>query len=113
MKRFAPLSILALVATLALAGDEPVSQTAYTGTQGCTAILRPKARYAVQCTTDCHIRVTASTSGQPATTAASVKIAADKLYDVYTTSTKRYICAIQASSGGNLKVFLYEDNSTP
>ncbi len=107
------LALLLTFASFALAGDEPVTQVAYTGTQGCTAILRPKVRYAVQCTTACYVRVTANTTSQPATAAGSVYVDANKLYDVYTTSTKRYICAIQSASGGNLKVFLYEDNATP
>ena len=103
------LALVLALSGLAFAGDEPVTQVAYTGTQGCTAALQPKTRYAVQCTTDCHVRVTKNTTSQPATTAAAVKLPQDKLYDVYTTSTKVYICAIQVSSGGNLKVFIYED----
>lgn len=108
MNRLIFALILAL-SSVAFAGDEPVTQVAYTGTQGCTAALQTKTRYAVQCTTDCYVRVTKSTSGQAATAATSVKLAQDKLYDVYTTNTKVYICALQVSSGGNLKVFVYED----
>lgn len=107
MNRTLP-ALLLVLASLAFAGDEPVTQVAYTGTQGCTAALQTKKRYAVQCTTDCYIRVTANTTSQPANSN-SVKMTSDKLYDVYTTRTKVYICAVQVSSGGSLKVFLYED----
>lgn len=111
MKRII-LSLAAVLATVALAGDEPVTTVNYTGTAACTAILKPNTRYAVQPTTDAHVRVTNDTTNATATTS-SVKVGTDKLYDVYTTRTKRYICAIQASANGTLRVFEYQDGAAP
>lgn len=112
MKRFA-LILAVLAAPFALAGDEPRQQVAYTGTQGCTTILRPNTRYSVQPTTDAYVRVTNDTTNAPATSTVAVKITADKLYDVFTTTTKRYVCCIQVSAGGTCKLFEYEDGSKP
>lgn len=105
------LAVVALLAsTLAHAGDEPKTTVAYTGTAGCTAALDPKTRFSVQCTTDCYVRVTKDTTNATATSN-SVKVPADKLYDVWTTKSKVYICAVQVASGGTLKVFTYQDGS--
>lgn len=101
-----------LVALAAFAGDDPVTQVAYTDTQGCTAILRPKATYAVQCTTDCYVRVqeaATADAGISVGSSTSVKLAADKLYDTPTTSTQRYLCAVRSTASGTMKVFLYRE----
>ena len=95
-----------LLPTFAFAGDDPVTQVAYTGTAACTSALRPKKPYAVQCTTDCYVRVTGNTTNATATSN-SVLVSAGKLYDVPTTSTQVYICAIQSAASGTMKVFLY------
>lgn len=115
MKTIQLLAVLAVVsfASLARAGDDPVAQVAYTGTQGCTSALGASKRFAVQCTTDCYIRVTSNSTTGPATSTTSVKLGADKLYDVYTTRTKTLICGIQVSAGGTMKVFVYQDGSNP
>lgn len=100
------ITAVALVAAaIAVAGDDPVTQVSYTGTQGCTAALQPKKKYAVQCTTDCYVRVTSDTTNAPATTN-SVLVSAGKLYDTPTTASQVYICAIQSAASGSLKVFL-------
>lgn len=113
MKKIIALS-LALIATVAFAGDEPIAQVSYTGTAGCSAILRPNTRYAVQPTTDAYVRVTSDTTNATATSN-SVKVSADKLYDAWTTNAagKRYICCVQVSTAGTCKIFLYEGEGTP
>lgn len=103
MKKIALL--LALASLTALAGDDPVTQLAYTGTAACTSALRPKTKYAVQPTTDAYVRVTSDTTNATATSN-SVKIAADKLYDVATTSTQVYICCIRVTADGTCKIFI-------
>ena len=97
--------LLALLSLTALAGDDPVAQVSYTGTAGCSSALKPKSKYAVQPTTDAYVRVTSDTTNATATSN-SVKIAADKLYDVATTSTQVYICCVQVSASGSCKIFL-------
>lgn len=99
-----------LAAFAARAGDEPKTTVAYTGTAACTAALDHKTRFSVQCTTDCYVRVTKDTTNATATSN-SVKVPADKLYDVYTTRTKVYICAVQVASSGTMKVFTYQDGA--
>lgn len=105
--------ILALVATAAFAGDEDQQQVSYTGTAACSTALSPSTRYAVQCTTDCYIKVSKATTGAGnlPTSTKSVLLTAGKLYDVYTTRTKVYICAIQSSASGSAKIFTYQDGS--
>jgi hypothetical protein len=103
MKKIAFL--LTLLSLSALAGDDPVAQVAYTGTAACSAALKPKSKYAVQPTTDAYVRVTSDTTNATATSN-SVKIAADKLYDLNTTSTQVFICCIQVSASGSCKIFL-------
>lgn len=103
MKKLAFI-LLSLLAGVCLAGDDYVATVAYTGTAGCSSELRPKAKYAVRCTTDCHVRVTSSASIVATTN--DVKLLADKLYDVPTTATQRYLCAVQVSSGGNMLIYL-------
>lgn len=98
--------VLALAASVSFAGDDPVAQVSYTGTAACSSALRPKKRYAVQCTTDCYVRVTKDTTNATATSN-SVKLAADKLYDIQTTAEQVYICAIQVSASGSAKIFLF------
>jgi hypothetical protein len=95
-----------LLPTFAFAGDDPVTQVAYTGTAGCSAALKPKTKYAVQPTTDAYVRVTSDTTNATATSN-SVKVAADKLYDVATTSTQTYVCCVQVSASGTCKIFLF------
>jgi hypothetical protein len=97
----------------ARAGDEPVAQIAYTGTQGCTAALAASTSFSVQCTTDCYIRVTANSTTGPVTSTTSVQLAAGKLYDVDTTRTKVFICGLQVAAGGTMKVFRYQTRSNP
>lgn len=103
MKKIALLCLLA--ALPALAGDDPVAQVSYTGTAACSSALRPKTKYAVQPTTDAYVRVTSNTTNATATSN-SVKIAADKLYDVATTSTQVYICCIRVTADGTCKIFI-------
>jgi hypothetical protein len=104
------LALLTLLAALALAGDDYQQTVAYTGTAACSTILRPKAKYAVRCTTDCHVKVTVLAATSTATTS-DVKLLADKLYDLPTTANQRYICAIQVSAGGNMFVYLNRGTS--
>lgn len=111
MKRIT-LTLAVLLAAVALAGDEPIATVAYTGTAACSAQLRPNSRYAVQPTTDAYVLVTADAALATATSAA-VKVGADKLYDAYTTRTKRYICFVRVSTSGDGKIFLYENGSQP
>lgn len=114
MKILVTLTMLATFGIVAIAayseaGDDYVASVAYTGTQGCTAQLRPKARYAVRCTSDCYVRM------QPAATADagmsvntnSMLLSAGKLYDTPTTYDQQYICAVQSSASGTMHVYLY------
>ena len=111
MKQNIAVFAVAAVLTLGLcslpasAGDDYQQTVAYTGTAACSTILRPKAKYAVRCTTDCHVKVTVLAATSTATTN-DVKLLADKLYDLPTTANQRYICAIQASAGGNALIYL-------
>lgn len=98
------LLISALLASVSYAGDDYVATVAYTGTAACSSALRPKAKYAVRCTTDCHVKVTTSTSITATTN--DVKIAADKLYDLPTTKDQLFICAIRASADGSVLIYL-------
>lgn len=102
MRKIALLCLL--FALPALAGDDPVAQVSYTDTAGCSSALKPKTKYAVQPTTDAYVRVTKDTTNATATSN-SVKIAADKLYDVATTSEQVYICCLQVSASGSCKIF--------
>lgn len=106
MKMLALLFAVLLTSSLAYAGDDPVTQLAYTGTAACTTALKPKTKYAVQPTTDAYVRVTSDTTNATATSN-SVKVAADKLYDVATTSTQTYVCCVQVSASGTCKIFLF------
>lgn len=102
MKKFAILLILSAVA---LAGDDYVQTVAYTGTAACSTILRPKGKYSIRCTSDCHIMVSSDGSANTATTN-HMLVSAGKLYDLPTTATQRFICAIQATAAGNAFVYL-------
>lgn len=97
------LAAVLTMATLSWGGDDYQQTVAYTGTQACSTILKPKTKYAVRCTTDCHVKVTSSVG---TATTNDVKLLADKLYDLPTTATQRYICAIQVSAGGNALIYL-------
>lgn len=99
-------ALICLVPLLALAGDDPVAQVAYTGTAACSSQLAPKKKYAVQCTTDCYVGVSSSNALGLPTAAASVFLQANRLYDLPTTASQQYICAIQATASGSLKIFL-------
>lgn len=95
-----------LASAVCLAGDDFKVSVNYTGTAACTTALRFKAKYAVRCTTDCHVRVSKTgTTGDLATTD-DVLLTAGKFYDLPTTYDQRYICAIQASASGAIKVYL-------
>jgi hypothetical protein len=98
------LFLLTLLSLAAFAGDDPVAQVAYTGTAACSSALKPKTKYAVQPTTDAYVRVTSDTTNATAT-ANSVKIAADKLYDLSTTQTQTFICCVQVTASGSCKIF--------
>ena len=104
--KFSTATLVVLLASLAFAGDDPVTTVAYTGTQGCTAALQRKRSYSVQCTTDCFVRVTDNITTAPATSN-SVLVGAGKLYDAPTTERQTFICAVQSAASGTLKVFLY------
>lgn len=111
MKKLAFFTLLVLVgpASLALAGDDYVTSVAYTGTQGCTAQLRPKMRYAVRCTSDCYVRMQQSAvadAGMSVNTS-SMLLPSGKLYDTPTTSDQQYICVVQSSASGTMHVYLY------
>jgi hypothetical protein len=97
--------LLALVASVSFAGDDPVTTLAYTGTATCTSALRPKTKYAVQPTTDAYVRVTSSTTLATADSS-SVQVAAGKLYDTPTTKDQVYICCVQVTASGSCKIFI-------
>lgn len=102
-------AFLVTSAFIALAGDDPVTQIAYTDTQICSSALRPKTKYAVQCTTDCYVRMQAGNvadAGVSVGSATSVKLAADKLYDTPTTSDLVRVCVVRVSSSGTAKLFI-------
>lgn len=100
------ITLVCLLPMLALAGDDPVAQVAYTGTAGCSSALAAKRKYAVQCTTACYVKVNTSNSTNLPTASTDVYLEANRLYDLPTTSLQVYICAVQASSAGSLKIFL-------
>lgn len=97
------LTLVMLAALTALAGDDYIATVAYTGTAACSSLLQPRTKYAVRCTTDCHIRVTDNTSYTA--TSNNVLLAAGKLYDTPTTGTQRYICAIRSAADGSMLVY--------
>jgi hypothetical protein len=94
-----------LAAAVCLAGDDFIASVSYTGTAACSSQLRAKGKYAVRCTTDCHVRVSRNGTTDLATTD-DVLLSAGKLYDLPTTATQRYICAIQSSANGAVKIYL-------
>lgn len=100
------IALLALVATLALAGDDYMLTVAYTGTAACSAQLKAKTKYAVRCTTDCYVKVSSTGTAADTATTNNVLLSAGKLYDTPTTATQRYLCAIQSTAGGNLLIYL-------
>lgn len=93
---------------LSLAGDDPVQSIAYTSTQACSSALRPKTKYAVQCTTDCYVRMQTATTADAGMSVnnVSVKLAADKLYDTPTTSAQVYLCVVQSAASGTANIFI-------
>lgn len=101
--------VVFLVACAAFAGDDPRTSVAYSGTQGCTAALRPKTWYAIQCTTDCYVRMQEANTADAgmSVNTSSVKVPAGKLYDTPTTSTQVYICVVQSAASGTMNVFLH------
>jgi hypothetical protein len=101
----------AFIATLALAGDDQVTSLSYTATQSCTAILRPKTNYAVQCTTDCYVRVQVDQAADAGTSVntSSVLLSAGKLYDTPTTSGQLYICVVRSSASGTANIFIHRE----
>ena len=101
------LAISLLVAGLAMAGDDQIQSVAYTTTQTCTSALRPKTWYAIQCTSDCYVRMQEANSadaGQSVNTG-SVKVPAGKLYDTPTTYNQTFICVVQSTASGTMNVF--------
>ena len=116
MKKLITLAVAVTLgfATLALAGDDPVQTVAYTGTQGCTTALRPKVNYAIQCTTDCYVRMqeaNTADAGISVSAGNSVSVPAGKLYDTPTTASQVYICVVQSSASGTMKVFVYRSRT--
>jgi hypothetical protein len=101
-------AFIATTALLALAGDDPVQSVAYSSTQGCSSALRPKTKYAVQCSSDCYVRMQTATTADAGMSVnnVSVKVAADKLYDTPTTSGQVYLCVVQVSASGTANIFL-------
>ena len=101
-------AFIATTALLALAGDDPVQSVAYSSTQGCSSALRPKTKYAVQCSSDCYVRMQTATTADAgmSVNTVSVKVAADKLYDTPTTSGQVYLCVVQVSASGTANIFL-------
>ncbi len=101
------IALLLLVASFAFAGDDYAGQTiAYTGTAACSTALRPKTRYAIQCTTDCRVKMSTTGTAADTASATSVLVAAGKLYDTPTTSGQTFICVIQSTAGGNMFIYL-------
>ena len=98
----------------AAAGDDPAGQVAYSAAVGCSGKLRPKTKYAVQCTTDCFVRVVREINGVAASdggvmsvnATTSILLAAGKLYDTPTTYDNLYICIVQSAASGSAKLFI-------
>lgn len=96
-----------------MAGDDPAFQLTMSADAGngaeCTAVLRPKTKYAVQPTVDTYVRVSPVGDGGTTATSSSVKVAAGKLYDTPTTQTQRYICGkpVSAGAASTLNGFIY------
>lgn len=98
--------ITLLAAAVCLGGDDYKATVSYTGTAACSTILRAKAKYAVRCTTDCHVHLSTTGSAADTATTNDVLLAAGKLYDAPTTSVQRYICAIRSASSGDMLIYL-------
>lgn len=101
-------AFIATTALLALAGDDPVQAIAYTSTQTCSSALRPKTKYAVQCTTDCYVRMQTATTADAgmSVNTSSVLVAAGKLYDTPTTALQVYLCVVQSAASGTANIFI-------
>lgn len=110
----AVLTLTMLFAPNAQAGDDPATQVTLSADAGagaeCTGALKPKTHYAVQPLVNAYVRVTSNTTAATATST-SVRIDANKLYDVWTTSTQVYICAkpVAAGAASSFNVFLYRE----
>lgn len=98
--------IVLLASAVCLAGDDFKQSVTYTGTSACSTILKAKGKYAVRCTTDCHVRVSKTGAAGDLATTDDVLLTAGKFYDLPTTYDQRYICAIQSSASGALKIYL-------
>ena len=102
----------------AQAGDDPVTQLGLSADAGanseCTAALRPNTHYAVQPTVNVYVRVSTA-SGSEAATSANVRVDANKLYDVYTTTTQTKICCkpVAAGAASTCNVFRYSSVREP
>jgi hypothetical protein len=110
MKNIALLlsAFVVTVSLLSFAGDDPVQAIAYTSTQTCSSALRPKTKYAVQCTTDCYVRMQTATTADAgmSVNTSSVLVAAGKLYDTPSTSLQVYLCVVQSAASGTANIFI-------
>lgn len=95
---FVFVAVAALITSHAYAGDDYQQRLVADGrTSTCSTILRPKTKYAVQCSQASYVAVTANPDGG-ITANTALKIAADAIYDVPTTYDQKYICVVGVAS---------------
>lgn len=106
------LAVVFLMIPVAEAGDDykTAITTATTHSQ-CACGLKPRAKYAVQCTTDSYVGLSEHGDAGQVASATNVKAAADALYNVPTTGSQVCICALAVGSAGSCKVYLYRNPS--
>lgn len=120
MKRITVSFIAAFIVGWALAshaGDEyQANLDITTGSSSvCVTGLRPKTQYAVRCTEDTYVRVSAvdafATDGGTGISA-TVKDAIapqNKMFDIPTAAQQTALCALQKSTSGTCYVYIFRD----
>lgn len=105
------VTYITLLATVANAGDDSKGTIpVQTNTERCVCSLRPRAKYAVQCTVDTYIKNSAhGDAGAVPTTSNAVLVPAQALYDTPTTGNEACVCALGASADGGCNLFLFRN----
>jgi len=119
MRKFITAVILSTlaVAAVAFAADEYQSgKDITTGSSSvCVSGLRPKTQYAVRCTEDAYVRVSASdafaTDGGTGVSATTKDAIApqNKMFDIPTAAEQTVFCALQKSAAGTCYVYIFRD----
>lgn len=114
---FASLIALTL-ATPVMAGDDIVTNLTMSADAGaavaCTALLKLNTHYSAQPTVDTYIGTSPTNDGGAGLiTSSNVLVGTNKLYDIWTTYDKPYICCKPAANGAasNCKIFQYREGT--